>query len=101
MQNAIDAGAAGSPVDVRLRNEAEAIKIIIEDRGSGMSEAFVRDELFKPFRSTKDAGFGIGAYESREIIRAAGGRLEVLSTPGEGSSFIIHFPVSGRLPEGA
>ena len=95
VQNAIDASEAGSPVFLRLRNEAGAVKLIVEDRGSGMDEGFIRDDLFKPFRSTKEAGFGIGAYKSREIIRSAGGRLDVSSAPGEGTSFIIHFPVSG------
>ena len=94
MQNAIDASEAGSPVFLRLRNEAGAVKLIVEDRGSGMDEELIRDDLFKPFRSTKEAGFGIGAYDQRNH-RSAGGRLDVSSTPGEGTSFIIHFPVSG------
>ncbi|MBV7256614.1 PEP-CTERM system histidine kinase PrsK [Pacificimonas sp. WHA3] len=99
VQNAIDASIPGAPVDLRLRNEAGAIKLIVEDRGSGMSAEFIRDGLFKPFRSTKAAGFGIGAYESREIIRGAGGRLDVHSAEGEGTSFIIHFPVSPARQE--
>ncbi len=94
VQNAIDASPAGAPVDLRLRNEAGAVKLIVDDRGCGMSSEFIERELFKPFRSTKVSGFGIGAYESREIIRAAGGRLDVQSTEGEGTSFIVHFPVS-------
>ncbi|MGB7404650.1 MAG: XrtA/PEP-CTERM system histidine kinase PrsK [Pacificimonas sp.] len=94
VQNAIDAGSAGSPVDLRLRNEAGAVKLIVEDRGEGMTAEFVRDGLFRPFRSTKTAGFGIGAYEAREIVRSGGGRMDVETTPGEGTRFVIHFPVS-------
>ena len=40
---------------------------------------FVRTRLFKPFASTKDGGFGIGAFEARELVAAMGGRLEVES----------------------
>ncbi|MEO0499314.1 MAG: XrtA/PEP-CTERM system histidine kinase PrsK [Pseudomonadota bacterium] len=99
VQNAIDASESGTPVHLRLRNEAGAVKLIVEDRGTGMSEAFVRDDLFKPFRSTKSAGFGIGAYEAREILKGAGGTMTVDSTPGAGTSFIIHFPVSPARQE--
>ncbi|MBZ6378678.1 MULTISPECIES: XrtA/PEP-CTERM system histidine kinase PrsK [Pacificimonas] len=96
IQNAIDASERGSPVHVRLRNEAGAVKLIVEDRGRGMSEAFIAEELFKPFRSTKEAGFGVGAFEARELIRNEGGRLDVTSEPGEGTRFVIHLPPEGR-----
>lgn len=98
IQNAIDASSRGTPVSVRLRNEAEGAKLIVEDRGHGMSEEFIAEELFKPFRSTKDGGFGIGAFEARKIIRAEGGRMEVESERGAGSRFIIHFPQAPAQP---
>jgi signal transduction histidine kinase len=44
-----------------------------------MSAAFVRDQLFRPFVSTKPGGFGLGAFEARQTIEAMGGRLEVAS----------------------
>jgi signal transduction histidine kinase len=75
--------------------------IRVSDNGHGMSQSFIRDELFKPFRSTKDGGFGIGAFEAREIARAHGGRLEVESRPGEGSSFTIYLPALPETGEGA
>lgn len=89
VQNAVDASADGTAVCIRLRNEAGSAKIIVEDRGAGMSEAFIREELFKPFRSTKSGGFGIGAYEAREIIRAQGGSLTVNSEEGSGTRFVV------------
>ena len=51
--------------------------IEVVDSGGGMSPEFVRTRLFKPFVSSKPGGFGIGAFEARELIRAMGGRLEV------------------------
>ena len=47
-----------------------------------MDDAFVRDELFLPFRSTKAGGYGIGAFQTRELIRMSGGDLEVISERG-------------------
>ena len=94
IQNAIEASVPDAPIYVDLRPDMATAVIEIADHGSGMSPAFVRNELFKPFRSTKAGGFGIGAYEAREIVRAAGGRLDVASREGEGSVFTIHLPLA-------
>ena len=51
-----------------------------------------------PFHSTKADGFGVGAYEAREIVRAARGRLQVASRPGEGSVFTILLPLADDAP---
>lgn len=92
VQNAIDASAPDAPVLLTLDQRPTDIKIRIQDSGHGMSAGFVRDELFKPFRSTKNGGFGIGAFEAREIAHAHGGRMDVESRPGEGSCFTITLP---------
>jgi len=55
-----------------------------------MDAEFVRHRLFQPFASTKQGGFGVGAFEARSLVNAMGGRLVVSSTPGKGSSFVIH-----------
>jgi putative PEP-CTERM system histidine kinase len=92
VQNAIDASATDAPISVSLQRTPRTVRIEIADRGHGMSGAFIRDELFRPFRSTKSSGFGVGAYEARAIAEAHGGRLEVHSRPGEGSRFTITLP---------
>ncbi|MFZ4108904.1 MAG: XrtA/PEP-CTERM system histidine kinase PrsK [Polymorphobacter sp.] len=98
VQNAIDASAPGAPIRVAIDTHDEAGKerviFRIEDHGSGMSPLFVRNELFEPFRSTKPNGFGIGAYEAREIARSHGGRLEVASREGEGTVFTVTLPLA-------
>ena len=94
IQNAIDASAANMPIAVSLYREAACVVVTIADRGTGMSATFVRNELFKPFKSTKVGGFGIGAYEAREIARSAGGRLDVVSRDGEGTVFTIQLPLA-------
>lgn len=92
VQNAIDASAPDAPVRLALIERTADVCIEIIDSGHGMSATFMRDELFKPFRSTKSGGFGIGAFEAREIVRAHGGRLDIDSRPGEGSRFTIILP---------
>lgn len=59
-----------------------------------MSAEFLRQSLFRPFVSTKDNGFGIGACEARELVRAMGGRLDAESREGLGSRFTISLPVA-------
>ena len=58
-----------------------------------MEPEFVRTEMFKPFKSTKSGGYGIGAYESREFVRELGGSLDVESAPGKGTTVRIRLPV--------
>ncbi|MEH6722150.1 MAG: ATP-binding protein, partial [Qipengyuania sp.] len=58
-----------------------------------MSPQFLRNGLFKPFVSSKPGGFGIGAFEARELIRSMGGRLDVESREGLGTRFTISLPL--------
>jgi putative PEP-CTERM system histidine kinase len=92
LQNAIDASGPADPVEVRGFESGGDVVLEVIDRGGGMSEDFVRSRLFQPFASTKETGFGIGAYEARALIAAMGGRLEVESALGEGSRFTLILP---------
>ncbi len=92
VQNAMDASRADSPVFVRVASEGLNGVIEVTDSGTGMSPEFVRRRLFKPFDSTKQGGFGIGAYEARELVRAMQGRLDVESREGLGTRFTVRLP---------
>ena len=102
---AIDASAAAAPVEIVIARRGPEAVVEVVDRGCGMSAEFVRTRLFHPFSSTKDGGFGIGAYEARAIVTAMGGRLDVQSREGEGSRFAIVLPLAaplvGDVPRGA
>ena len=95
VQNAIDASAPDAPIRVGVDVIGQDIVVTIADQGKGMSPRFVRQDLFQPFRSTKPGGFGIGAYEAREIARGHGGRLDVTSREGEGTVFTVTLPLIG------
>lgn len=98
VQNAIDASDPDEPVEVRAHESGGDIAIEVIDRGRGMSPDFVARRLFQPFASTKETGFGIGAYEARELIRAMGGRIDVESVEGKGTCFTLILPGAESLP---
>ena len=93
VQNAIEASEDSAPVMLALRREPGSAVIEVSDSGAGMSPEFIRTRLFKPFHSSKPGGFGIGAFEARELVRAMDGRLEVESREGLGTRFIIRLPL--------
>ncbi|RJY08696.1 XrtA/PEP-CTERM system histidine kinase PrsK [Aurantiacibacter aquimixticola] len=97
VQNAIEAVDDGTPVQLRLVPQENGALIEIVDSGEGMSPEFIRTRLFKPFHSSKQGGFGIGAFEARELVRAMGGRLDVESREGLGTRFAIFLPGDQRL----
>jgi putative PEP-CTERM system histidine kinase len=94
IQNAVDAVGPSGRVEVRLAAETDTAVVEIADNGPGMDDAFVRDRLFRPFDSTKSAGYGIGVYESREYARSLGGRIEVDSAPGKGTKMRVCLPLA-------
>ncbi|NKJ41602.1 XrtA/PEP-CTERM system histidine kinase PrsK [Novosphingobium sp. SG919] len=94
VQNAVDASPPARTVVMQVRSEGLHGCIDVIDTGSGMSAEFVRNGLFKPFVSTKPGGFGIGAFEARELVRAMRGRLDVESREGLGSRFSVRLPLA-------
>jgi putative PEP-CTERM system histidine kinase len=99
VQNAVDVSCPGDRVIISSHRCETRLSIDVTDNGPGMDDAFVRDELFQPFRSTKLGGYGIGAFQTRELIRMAGGDLEVISEKGFGTTMRIILPlVSEREP---
>ncbi len=95
VQNAIEATSDGSPVRITSFRQGDEIAIRISDNGCGMSEAFVAEHLFKPFESTKEGGFGIGAYEARALAQSLGGNLRVDSRLGKGTKMTLLLPAAG------
>jgi putative PEP-CTERM system histidine kinase len=94
VQNAIDASSPEMPVYLDVSGDGLQGRIEVVDAGQGMTPQFVRESLFKPFVSSKDGGFGIGAFEARELVRGMGGRLDVESREGLGTRFTILLPLA-------
>jgi putative PEP-CTERM system histidine kinase len=93
VQNAQDATEDDGKITISQKRSTDGVVIEIEDTGSGMSEKFIKNNLFKPFKTTKGSkGMGIGVYESREIIHAIGGQIEVSSELNVGTCFKLTIP---------
>lgn len=96
VNNAIEALAPGTgTITVRTGEDDHWATFAVTDTGRGMSEEFMRTSLFAPFRSTKRGGWGIGLYHAKTIVEAHGGRIDVSSQKGEGTTFVVKLPVRG------
>jgi putative PEP-CTERM system histidine kinase len=95
IRNAQDATPDDGRIIVRLFRRDRTAIVEVQDTGTGMDKEFIRDRLFRPFDSTKGkAGMGIGVYEARDYIHKLGGDLQVISRPGEGTTFRASLPIS-------
>ncbi len=95
IRNAQDATPASGEVTVDMQSGYESVQVSITDTGTGMTQEFVRDHLFRPFESTKGSeSMGIGAYQAKEYLRSLGGQLDVTSQVDEGTTFTVQLPRS-------
>ncbi|HZF53285.1 MAG TPA: ATP-binding protein [Polyangiaceae bacterium] len=79
-------GAGGVP-------EEPFIELCVSDNGPGISQKML-DSIFLPFFTTKEKGTGLGLSISQRIVQNAGGRIDVRSYEGKGSTFVIVLPAS-------
>ncbi len=93
-ENATEAIGKGGWVRLHLHQRDRSAVVEFIDNGSGMDEAFIEKEFFRPFRSTKMGGFGLGAYQCREYVRELGGDLEIISSPGSGTTVRVILPAA-------
>ncbi|APW39457.1 histidine kinase [Rhodoferax koreense] len=98
VQNAFDATELSGLVQLTLDRASGQARIVVEDTGQGMSEEFVRERLFKPFQTTKQAGMGIGAYESFLYVQELGGKILVQSELNKGTQVTILLPLFDLQP---
>jgi putative PEP-CTERM system histidine kinase len=98
IQNAIEASDADAPIAIAVGADGGEARIEVVDRGSGMSPAFIREKLFKPFVSSKPGGFGLGAFEAQKLAAEMGGRIEVESAEGRGTRFTVVLRAAGTTP---
>jgi hypothetical protein len=93
LKNALEAIEGEGSIRVQAMVDEGNIGVIIDDSGDGMSEDFIEKELFRPFKTTKKGGFGIGLYHCKTIVEAHGGEINVVSTEGKGTTFTIRLPI--------
>ena len=90
----LNAADAGGKLTIRAVRASNAIRVIFEDSGCGMTAEQMR-HLFDPFHSTKNSEnhSGLGLFVSHEIVRQHGGDLLAESQPGVGSTITVMLPL--------
>ncbi len=86
-----------SPADGTIRVATSQVHgwavFSVSDNGCGMDSEFLNRSLFRPFQTTKKNGLGIGMFQSKMIVEAHRGRIEVQSQSGKGTTFRVYLPV--------
>lgn len=92
IQNAIEATAPGGQITVSVRKLEADVLITVADTGPGIPTERP-DEIFEPFFTTKPCGIGLGLANSKAIVEAHDGTLDVSSVPGKGTTIFVYLPV--------
>jgi two-component system sensor histidine kinase PilS (NtrC family) len=95
-RNAVQAMPQGGVLTVRTTFDDDSYRITFSDSGRGMSAADLR-RLFQPFRTNFPTGTGLGMAISYRIVQEHGGKIEVTSTEGAGSSITISLPTMNEM----
>ncbi|VAV85707.1 Sensory transduction histidine kinases [hydrothermal vent metagenome] len=90
--NAAEVMEGHGSIRVKTALVTDSINISVEDDGPGMSREFISRSLFKPFMTTKKKGIGIGLFQSKVIVEAHKGTIEVESEEGKGAVFTVVLP---------
>lgn len=86
---------ADGTIEIAVRKDNNKITFSVKDNGCGMTEEFINKDLFKPFRTNKEGGLGIGLFQCHTIISAhPGAAIDVESEKGRGSKFTISLPIT-------
>jgi two-component system NtrC family sensor kinase len=93
ISNAVHATGTGGKISIICENEGDNVVLTVRDTGQGIPRENL-EKIFEPFFSTKPPGegTGLGLFVSRSIIEKLGGKIEVVSHLGQGTSFCIRLP---------
>lgn len=94
--NAVEANTAkGARVEIRSGVTPDRrVEILVKDNGPGIPEA-IRETLFEPFVTHgKRKGIGLGMAISRKVVEAHGGKISFITSPDQGTTFLIHLPLA-------
>ena len=97
--NARDAIGDNGSIDISTEHSRLWCTLTVSDDGCGMTRDFIERSLFRPFQSTKKTGLGIGLFQTKTIIEAHHGKIEVESEEGRGCTIRVFLPMNGeRMP---
>lgn len=91
--NAVEAMHKGGVLQIKIESTQQpaGISVTVADNGTGIEPERLH-HIFEPFHTTRPTGMGLGLYISQKIVESHGGRIEVKSRPGAGSTFTVWLP---------
>jgi signal transduction histidine kinase len=96
VDNAIEAVGPEGKIYLRAyRENADWVVVAVQDTGPGIPES-VKNKIFESFVSTKEKGMGLGLAYVKRVIDACGGRIDIKSTEGKGTTFKLYFKSQPR-----
>jgi hypothetical protein len=93
--NADEATGANGEIRIQTASGNGSIRVTVSDNGSGIPKDYLEKNLFRMFSTTKSTGFGVGLFQSKRIVEAHSGKIEVESAVGKGTTFTILLPTPG------
>jgi two-component system, NtrC family, sensor kinase len=93
VSNALDAMHGGGSLTIRVKDDGDHVRIEVADTGTGIPPE-IRDRIFEPWFTTKEAGrgTGLGLSIARSVVEGHGGRIDVASAPGRGTTLTVVLP---------
>jgi two-component system OmpR family sensor kinase/two-component system sensor histidine kinase BaeS len=101
--NALRHTPAGGQIALRVERAGDGVQLQIADTGAGIEAAdlpFVFDRFYRGDKGgSRRSGAGLGLAITRQLVTAHGGHIEVTSTPGLGTSFVIALPAAAKIAQ--
>ena len=98
--NARTAMSRGDSLTLSASHMQNMVEVRVSDNGQGIAPEHLQ-EIFEPYFTTREEGRGLGLFISNSIIQQHRGTIRVESVPGEGATFIVHFPVEAENGDGS
>lgn len=97
VKNAMQAMSAGGTLTMATGETSDDVWVSVADTGGGIPQELI-NRIFEPFYTTKKKGTGLGLMIVQRIVRAHGGRIELESNVGRGTTFRVWLPLHERKP---
>jgi signal transduction histidine kinase len=95
--NALEAMPEGGRLTLALGSDGESVQVTVEDTGQGIPKDRM-DQIFEAFFTSKPTGAGLGLALCKKLVAQHGATMNVESEEGEGTKFIISFPIPTEQP---